>query len=152
MILIKGDLYIVIGWDCGTSNIQCNMHYYRIFLVSIQTVESLSSCVRTNLVSQLHWRRKNTSCLCEHYISLLICELECLQFPTTQNCISFMNISASNVHALFVKSSRLHCDHHFQSPYILLVSAWELEALTQDKEHMDECLSRTFKRTSQTSL
>ena len=34
---------------------------------------------------------------------------------------------------------------YFQNPYILLVSAWVLEVLTQDKEHLDECLSRTSK-------
>ena len=43
----------------------------------------------------------------------------------------------------------VHCDQCFQSPYILFVSAWLLEALTQDKEHIEEsleCLSRTLER------
>ena len=77
VILIEGDLYIVIGWDFGTS----------IHSVICTTTESFLSHYRRwslHLAFVLAWCLSCTSHLCEHCISLLMCELECLQFPTTK--------------------------------------------------------------------
>ena len=111
-------LCIVIGWDCGISN--------RNFLVSLQMVESPSSCICTNLVFQLHWRRKKNSCLCKHYISLLWT----WAFTVTHHTKLYL-IYEHFQHPMYVKSSWLHCDHfpspyifffvHFRSPYIFFL-------------------------------
>ena len=108
-------------------------------------VES-SSCVSTNLVSWLHWRRKrlqvcvNTTSVCS-YVNLSV-----YSFPPHKF------FSAPNVHTFFMKSPWLHCDHHFQSSYILLVSAWVHEATDSGQRTHGGMPLKNFKKTSQTSL
>ena len=77
VVLIEGDLHC--GWSgSGTSNIESTR-----VLVS---VEYPSFILHVNMVFQLEEKKKTFS-LCEHCtLSLLICELECLQFANTQNC------------------------------------------------------------------
>ena len=69
--------------------------------LTTQTVEHPSFFLHANLVFQLEEKRKTYS-VCKHCIlNLLICELQCLQFATTQ--IDLWTFSAPNVRTFVCK-------------------------------------------------
>ena len=117
-------IYIVVGWDCGTGNTESNMYCYRIFLTSTQVVEYLFMlcCVSFGGEKRLPVC-VNTAYLVCWYVYFSVCSLPKLIIVWLINGLCHHPMYAHFFGKVLMAALWLN---HFQSPYILSVSAWIL--------------------------